>query len=167
MVFVNDRFKLGRIPYLIPLRRWWFKRYVIAASTTTSGLAGDNRCALFAGNEFAQVPLVAFLATLFSLLSRHRLPLGLRVRMFGARRQGRVAWSEFLDLIDERFNLVFKFVDSLFIAGHQSLDKIACWLSARRQFDARLGLAHRSIWPEIVLLSPEQFSNSAHRAVNG
>ena len=155
LVFIDDRLDRRQVPDLMPLGVGGVGLQIATTATAAFGITRCDGGALFAGDQFSRVPLVAFLSTLFSFFSRRLLSLRLGMRMHGARRNRGIARGQFLDLC-------FCFIQSFKQRNNERFD-------GRRHFDFEFGryLAHASIGTEIDAPSPDRFANSLHRLVNG
>ena len=139
LVFVDDRLDLGQFPHLMTPRRRGIGLKFAAASSARAGVVGSNRRAILGGHQVSLMPLVSLLTALLPLLPRLLFPFRLGVRMFGARRERRVARREpriarreLLKLLGQRLHLLFEFVNSLFVSCNECFNEVTSRFGFRR-----------------------------------
>ncbi len=81
--------------------------------------------------------------------------------MFGAGRNGRISWRQFLHLLGQRFDLLGQLIDLIKQRQKGCFDS-GCHFG----FEFRRYPAHASIGAENRDPSPDQFEKSLHRLVN-
>jgi len=161
LVFIDKGFNLEASPR--PSAAADQPRQAAGRPTATAAIGMTRRdCgALFDGDEFSRVPFVTFLSALFSFLSRRWFSFRLCLRMLGARRQRRIARSQFLNLSGQNIHLLGQSIHLV----KQSQDKR--FNSGRHfSFEFWWDLAQAGVGTENRPPSPEQVLDSLQRPVN-